>query len=131
MLSLRMTKSALPLTAIWPLPCKRSKRAKREGRLFDLSKRRVERGIKQALVSMLTSDTHTARESNLGKELKDEDRYNLKHRQPKVHAMLARSGLTTPAKLTPQLFKDHLNVDLADPYLGLAPYVLGGKVGRN
>ena len=57
--------------------------------------------------------------------------YNRRVRNPQVRAMLAARPLSTPAALTEELYRDVLDVDLADPYLGLAPYVLGGEDGRH
>lgn len=56
--------------------------------------------------------------------------YNREHRYPKARALLARGRLHVPATITRELFAEVLHVDLDDPYLGLAPEVLGGEVGR-
>jgi hypothetical protein len=58
--------------------------------------------------------------------------YNVRVRYPKVRAILALAApLKTPAELTSLVFEEVLDVDLDDPYLGLAPYVLGGEIGRH
>ncbi len=64
-------------------------------------------------------------------ELDAETAYNAKHRTPKVHALLAAEPLAPPQALTKVVYKTILDVDLDDPYLGLAPYVVGGEPGRN
>jgi hypothetical protein len=48
-----------------------------------------------------------------------------------AHQFLAARALTHPAALTHDVYRELLHVDLADPYLGLAPDVLGGEVGRH
>ena len=40
-------------------------------------------------------------------------------RRPKVHAKLAAMRLQKPAELTAWLYRDVLNADIEDPYLGL------------
>ncbi|MCA8969003.1 MAG: hypothetical protein KDC95_04445 [Planctomycetes bacterium] len=67
--------------------------------------------------------------------LVEDSAYNRAVRSPQAHALLAtpreREAPNEVASLTPQLFKNVLGVDLDDPYLGLAPYVLGGEIGRH
>jgi len=48
-----------------------------------------------------------------------------------AHALLSGHPLETPATLTRDVYRTLLHVDLDDPYLGLAPDVLGGEPGRN
>jgi hypothetical protein len=48
-----------------------------------------------------------------------------------AHEFLAERALATPADLTREVYRELLHVDLDDPYLGLAPDVLGGEVGRH
>lgn len=50
---------------------------------------------------------------------------------PHALRLLARTPLCTPEQLTPALFLEVLHVDLEDPYLGLAPDYLGGRLGRH
>ncbi len=50
---------------------------------------------------------------------------------PRLHALLADHPFEQPSFYTKKLYKDVLDVDLDDPYLGLAPYVLGGEPGRH
>lgn len=48
-----------------------------------------------------------------------------------AHAFLAAHPLEEPAALTHDVYRTLLHVDLDDPYLGLAPEVLGGEPGRH
>jgi len=48
-----------------------------------------------------------------------------------AHAFLAAHPLEEPAALTHDVYRTLLHVDLDDPYLGLAPNVLGGELGRH
>ena len=106
---------------------------------LDASKLRVENPIKSALrkslhaLLMSEADKALARRSDRGKGLtilQEESRYNRTYRMPKTHALLAKKPGAKLADLTIAVFKI-LDVDLKDPYLGLAPYVLGGKLGRH
>jgi hypothetical protein len=64
--------------------------------------------------------------------LLEDTAYNVRERYPKARALLAGAPrLATPAELTTRLYREVLDVDLDDPYLGLAPYVLGGEAGRH
>ena len=56
--------------------------------------------------------------------------YNQTVRYPKAHALLAERGLVRPTEISRDIYRDILDVDLDDPYLGLAPYVAGGEEGR-
>ncbi|MDF1798510.1 MAG: hypothetical protein P1V81_04995 [Planctomycetota bacterium] len=70
--------------------------------------------------------------------LTDFDRANLAldtaslfdHVLPDALDLLAARPLCRPEELTPLLFREVLHVDLEDPFLGLAPEVLGGRLGR-
>lgn len=92
-------------------------------RIADAGKMAVERPLKRAL-SGLPPDPFQA-------SLREDAEYNQDARMPAVHAMLAEQPLATPEALKGRLFKEILGVDLEDPYLGLAPYVLGGEGGRH
>ncbi|HMQ23629.1 MAG TPA: hypothetical protein PKE00_14115, partial [Planctomycetota bacterium] len=67
--------------------------------------------------------------------LVEDSAYNQTVRSPQAHALLAlpreRDAANEVASLTPKLYKQVLGVDLDDPYLGLAPYVIGGEIGRH
>ncbi len=91
-------------------------------RVPDAGKAVVERPLKRALAG-LPADPFQA-------GLQDDAGYNLEVRMPAVHALLAEQPLATPDALKGRLFREILGVDLEDPYLGLAPYVLGGEGGR-
>ncbi len=57
--------------------------------------------------------------------------FNQRVRFPQADRLLAQSPLAKPADLTQRVYLEILGVDLADPYLGLAPYLLGGEPGRD
>jgi hypothetical protein len=63
--------------------------------------------------------------------LAEDTAFNRAHRYAAVHAMLAAAPLTSPRGLTGPLFRELLHVDLDDPFLGLAPDVVGGRLGRH
>lgn len=92
----------------------------------DASKMRVEIPVKEAFLSAVPPATEGG-----ASDLREESAYNRVHRYPKVRDLLARRPLATPAELTATVYRDILGVDLEDPYLGLAPYVLGGEIGRH
>jgi hypothetical protein len=48
-----------------------------------------------------------------------------------AHLLLASRTLQKPAALEHEVYGSLLHVDLDDPYLGLAPDVLGGEIGRH
>jgi hypothetical protein len=102
-------------------------------RRFDLSKARVEDGLKESLRAMVDAQVSLAgADAKVGtKELREDTAYNRANRYPKAHALLARQAdRVAPSALTKTVYKEILDVDLDDPYLGLAPYVLGGEGGR-
>jgi len=47
-----------------------------------------------------------------------------------VAALMRARGLTRREELTKQVYKTILDVDLDDPYLGMAPKAIGGQLGR-
>jgi hypothetical protein len=53
------------------------------------------------------------------KLLHDDTRTNESARRQRIHTMLAELGDVPPAKITKRLYKEVLNTDLDDPYLGL------------
>ena len=90
------------------------------GLRFAASKIRVEsplvNGLRPALdESGLARDTLFAREEG----------YRL------AHAFLATRVLQPPSEMYRDAYRELLHVDLDDPYLGLAPDVLGGEPGRH
>lgn len=88
--------------------------------------RDVERRVGYMLIAAGT-ERKAARKDQ---ELVAETDYNIETRYPKVHKLLTVRALATPQSLTRLVYKTILDVDLDDPYLGLAPYVMGGEVGR-
>ena len=63
-------------------------------------------------------------------DLVADTQHNSRMRYAPVHRLLRDRPLARPAELTSLVFATVLGVDLEDPYLGLAPYVLGGEGGR-
>ena len=49
----------------------------------------------------------------------------------RAHLFLADRALAHPSELRGDVYRELLHVDLDDPYLGLAPNVLGGEPGRH
>ncbi len=97
--------------------------------LADSKKMEVERPVLRAVT-----------EADLGKKavevrvkdaLHEDSRYNEDVRMPRVRALLAANPGAEPAALRGELYRDILGYDLADPWLGLAPEVLGGEAGRH
>jgi hypothetical protein len=88
--------------------------------LFDGSKMRVERRIDLALApppadaASLSADTLE----------------NRVHRYPLASQLWLERPFARPADITKAVYRRVLDVDLDDPYLGLAPDVLGGEGGR-
>lgn len=80
----------------------------------DVSKAAVEQPVKHAM-GTLEGDTE----------------FNRRERYPRAHRLLARTGLVPPTELTKIVYREILDVDLDDPYLGLAPYLMGGEGGRH
>ncbi len=80
----------------------------------DVSKAAVEQPLKHAMGT-----------------LEEDTEFNRRERYPRAHRLLARTGLVRPAELTKVVYREILEVDLDDPYLGLAPYLLGGEGGRH
>lgn len=110
---------------------------------FAISKSRVEAPVKKAL----KMDTGKLRVESPVKEsmkidrtpskpakedtLKKDTRNNETIRMAGVRALMIEKPLATPGSLTRRVYKEILHTDLDDPYLGLAPMVLGGESGRN
>jgi len=132
--------------AMWEPPNPKAKLAELEQAQMraDLSKTRVEQPIKDWLrrlhverLRQAELDGRRHEPDGSGAEgpadhLLEDTAYNVRVRYPQVRALLAGSPrLATPAELTTRLFREVLDVDLDDPYLGLAPYVLGGEAGRH
>lgn len=101
----------------------------------DYGKMRVEYGVREALMSALAEvagadERKDGVEDPLKESLAADTKHNQEVRMPKIHALLAENPLATPADYKIGLFREILGCDLEDPYLGLAPLVLGGEVGR-
>jgi hypothetical protein len=90
--------------------------------VFDGSKFRVEHGLEHALASPESGDDTAA--------LRRDTEYNRHHRVPLASRLLLEHPLPRPESITKEVYRRVLGVDLDDPYLGLAPHVLGGEGGR-
>lgn len=101
----------------------------------DHSKALVEQSLKDLLrplhIERLRKELEPRTEDDGHAFLQSDTEYNRRVRYPKVRALLAERPLATPAGWTVEIYRDVLDVDLMDPYLGLAPYVLGGEGGRH
>jgi hypothetical protein len=103
-----------------------------------VSKSRVEEPVKQELALALLRARIADRSRDLAKDevehpvktVLEDTAYNQVHRDPKIHELLAGPATVRPADITKAVYRI-LDVDLDDPYLGLAPYVLGGEPGRH
>jgi hypothetical protein len=104
--------------------------------LADMSKSRIERGVKAMLVvgdrARAILDREAAQTKALGepkldsaddlatwKALAKDTEGNERVRRQQVHELLASVGPTAPQALTRRIYKDILHADLDDPYLGL------------
>ncbi len=90
--------------------------------VFDGSKMRVERRIDMALAPPMTEADAASLEVDTS--------FNRTHRYPLASQLLLEHPFARPAEITEEVYRRVLGVDLADPYLGLAPQVLGGEGGR-
>ena len=101
-----------------------------------LAKDRVEYSLKTALRSLngvVARAERLRREQHASKieaGLLEDTLYNIRERYPRAHRLMAANPLVPPARLSTRAYLEILHVDLEDPYLGLAPNVLGGEPGR-
>ncbi len=63
----------------------------------------------------------------LADAIKEDTKLNERHRRRLIHSRLLQYPLATPAKLTKWLYREVLNADLDDPYLGLGSTIFGTK----
>ncbi|MBI1899680.1 MAG: hypothetical protein HYS13_01030 [Planctomycetia bacterium] len=108
----------------------------------DLSKARIERGLKAMLVPAGSSfaGKRTADDERGGavasgdlavwKELWEDTRLNESVRRREIHAKLAESGPVKPGEIKKWLYKEVLHADLDDPYLGLGEMLVGSDPFR-
>lgn len=76
-------------------------------------------GSKHAQVGKSTSGSDATNKLAGWKALVEDSRINETSRRLKIHGFLAKNGLLQPSQMTAWLYRDVLNTDLADPYLGL------------
>ncbi len=82
-----------------------------------VTKKKVERPIKQALAKQDEASSLLAMDTRINERLRAEQ----------IHAMLATVPLPTPADLSTRIYKDVLHVDVADPHLGLGRILFGAE----
>ncbi|HUR29347.1 MAG TPA: hypothetical protein VM509_14255 [Planctomycetota bacterium] len=92
--------------------------------LADLAKSGVELPLKHGLGASAGAPFEAS-------GLAEDTQFNQRERFPKADHLLCEWPLQPPASLTEHVYGEILGVDLADPYLGLAPYLLGGEPGRD
>jgi hypothetical protein len=68
--------------------------------------------------SEATSQRSDASDGTL-ESLAQDTSYNELHRRPLIHERLAQANWTSPQSLTKWLYREVLNTDLDDPYLGM------------
>ncbi len=107
-----------------------------EARVPDMRKFIVEGDIKRALLAdlwfqRLESEARATASSDPADLLAQDTEFNRDERYLLAHALLAEHPLATPQSLSTRAYCEILHVQLADPWLGLAPYVLGGESGRD
>ena len=89
----------------------------------DHSKFFVERRLDDALLPPLAArDAESLRLDTL---------HNRLHRYPLASELWLEHPHVRPGEITLEVYRRLLGVDLDDPYLGLAPDVLGGELGRH
>lgn len=90
--------------------------------VFDGSKMRVEHRIDMALAPPMNEGDIAA--------LAADTLHNRTHRYPLASQLLLERPFVRHVEITAEVYRRVLGVDLSDPYLGLAPEVLGGEGGR-
>lgn len=76
-------------------------------------------GSKPGLVGNSSSTWDKTKKLAGWNTLVEDSRINETSRRLKIHQYLAKNGLLQPSQMTAWLYRDVLNTDLADPYLGL------------
>lgn len=66
----------------------------------------------------------------VGASLQKDTAFNREHRYPLARKILKDRPDLSPRQLRDRVYKTVMGTDLSDPYLGLAPHVLGGEPGR-
>jgi hypothetical protein len=88
---------------------------------------RIERPIERVLQlqrPQQQAETKVTDASELADMLAKDTRYNETTRRPKIHAKLAELGMQKPGAITGWLYRDVLDADIEDPYLGLQDLLL-------
>lgn len=108
----------------------------KEGELRDaVSKSVVEAPLKGALEPLEARDHLSPSAAKLVREAKPtldaDSRHNETTRRLQIHRLLLLRPLQLPSALAKVVYKEVMHVDLSDPFLGLAPMVVGGEIGRH
>lgn len=122
--------AALQLAALAPEAARAA--AEQEILSADLAKMMVEGTLRRSVGELLRAELARPL-AQLAPEapLAHDTAFNLSTRAALVHALLAAEPLAEPGALTARVYREILHVDLEDPWLGLAPDVLGGELGRH
>jgi len=108
----------------------------RSERYDPASKKAVEAPLKGALHSRdhLSRDHLSPEEVVLVEKAKPtldaDSRHNETTRRLQIHRLLLLRPLQQPSALAEVVYKEVMHVDISDPFLGLAPMVVGGEIGR-
>lgn len=90
--------------------------------VMDFSKTLVERRLDDSLAPPVSTGDAGS--------LRRDTELNRRHRYPLASALWLERPFAQPADIAREVYRRVLGVDLDDPYLGLAPDVLGGEGGR-
>ena len=93
------------------------------------SKERVERPLGRALAKRAEPSEKEVLITKARPTLSADSRHNETLRR-KVHRLLLLHPSLPPEALAKRVYKEIMHVDIEDPYLGLAPMVIGGEIGR-
>lgn len=96
------------------------------------TKREVEAPLKKAVVDRGHLSAEKAALVKKAKPTLDADsKNNETTRRLQIHRLLLLRPLQQPAALAEVVYRDVMHVDITDPFLGLAPKVIGGEIGRH
>jgi hypothetical protein len=95
------------------------------------SKREVEAPVKEALSREHLSPAEAKLVAKAKPTLDADSRHNETTRRLQIHRLLLLRPLQQPSALAKVVYKDVMHVDISDPFLGLAPMVVGGEIGRH
>lgn len=109
-----------------------------EGPMKDALERRpagTKREVEAPVAGALSREHLSAEEAELVAKAKPtldaDSRHNETKRRLQIHRLLLLRPLQQPSALAKVVYKDVMHVDISDPFLGLAPMVVGGEIGRH